>query len=119
MLNFMGSNPSVARQVEAIPGTVVCKDSANGPGVDEWVNIPASIFAFILTRNILSFLRLLASKFISSSTHKKINAAQAMPIPKPRIFKKLKVLLFLRLRRATCRYFMVIRVGYTKTLPFY
>src|ERR1700760_4759869 len=67
-----------------IPGISAFNDAAIGRGVDPIVNVLPSYLAFTFTVYSLSFFAFTLSNVISSSTHKKIRAAQATPIAKPK-----------------------------------
>ena len=73
----------------AIPGISVFIAAAIGRGVEPIVNPFPSEVVFTFNWYSLSFFTLALSKVSSSSAHKKISPAQAIPIANPNMLRKL------------------------------
>ncbi len=77
------------RHVFTTPGIAACIDDAIARGVDQLVKMFSPKVKFVRTAYSLSFFTLLLSQVNSSSAHKKIKAAHAIPIAKPKMLRKL------------------------------
>src|SRR5690242_14895359 len=89
ILNNDFTSSSETRQAFTIPGISFLTATAIGRGVDQFVKVLPAYVAFSRMAYRFFLFTLLLSQFNSSSAHKKISPAHAIPIAKPKMFKKL------------------------------
>src|SRR4051812_41350745 len=88
ILNNNFTSSSDIRQVFTMPGISVLIAANIGRGVDQFVKVLPAYVAFSRIAYKFFLLTLLLSQFNSSSAHKKMSPAQAIPIAKSKYVEK-------------------------------